>query len=466
MLKTRGKMIQDMAGAIATTLIDLAGAIIGPGRKEGAPADDGAPGTATISKKSSLRLLETSERTGETPDDPIQRLLENEPSGEPEEARSEPGEEILQPNGHHTPRFFQDRIMTSLHSNQGRERVKSIQDRIEVEMEGRFTPQDLAIVKDGIPRWKVSIHICARIMRKQGLLRKDSPQGTWELTQKGTDEPGTSQDILVETPGPVSETERHPPSFYMETLLRRFRENDGVLESTLTIREMGAELDDEINWKDRMVTDGSIPAWWKNIRRCRDALGRARMLRTDSTMGVWELNEKGRAHVGLQGRQDPEFSAPAEGNHGPEPAAPAQGNQNQEPAAPAQGNHDDQEPAATATQQPPFVPPPAKKPEEIHTMAFYRGEILAYMKENGGVGDNWGMRTHILTTLSGQFSEEDWEKTPEGICKWERQVAHCRYDLSRKGLIKKDVVPKKWRITDAGRKLAARPDDGIPESRN
>lgn len=62
-----------------------------------------------------------------------------------------------------------------------REVTKAVGERVS----DRLTPLDRQTLASGEIRWANRVHFTRLRMVEQGLLRKDSPRGTWEITEKG-----------------------------------------------------------------------------------------------------------------------------------------------------------------------------------------------------------------------------------------------------------------------------------------
>jgi len=68
----------------------------------------------------------------------------------------------------------------------GKARRDEVVELVGKKMEGVLTPSDKELLPSGIEvRWKNRVAWQRENMKRQGLLRSDSPQGTWEITEAG-----------------------------------------------------------------------------------------------------------------------------------------------------------------------------------------------------------------------------------------------------------------------------------------
>ena len=70
----------------------------------------------------------------------------------------------------------------------GKAPSKVVERKVEERMQGHFRPDDLRPLDSGEIRWRKRLHWCRHYMVEDGLLRKDSPRGIWEMTDLGRQE--------------------------------------------------------------------------------------------------------------------------------------------------------------------------------------------------------------------------------------------------------------------------------------
>ena len=66
----------------------------------------------------------------------------------------------------------------------GSENLKQIQMKIESKNKHRFSEADLEKLEGGIPRWVKTLQMLRNPLIQRKILKKDSPRGIWELTDK------------------------------------------------------------------------------------------------------------------------------------------------------------------------------------------------------------------------------------------------------------------------------------------
>ena len=103
-------------------------------------------------------------------------------SSSPPEPPQPPGEG----RGGITPQgAYREPILRCLSKLGGRGRAPEVVDRVGELMEPRLTSEDREPLKSGDIRWKKNAQWARFRLGEEGLLKKDSPRGTWELTEKG-----------------------------------------------------------------------------------------------------------------------------------------------------------------------------------------------------------------------------------------------------------------------------------------
>ncbi len=80
-------------------------------------------------------------------------------------------------------------ILEALVELGGRAKLKDVLDLVYEKMKDRFTPYDLSLYPvSGQVFWKFNAQQCRFRLVGEGLLKKDSPNGVWEITDKGREE--------------------------------------------------------------------------------------------------------------------------------------------------------------------------------------------------------------------------------------------------------------------------------------
>lgn len=103
--------------------------------------------------------------------------------------KTKPGREIKIPRkrGGIQPKEYRIPILEALLEKEGKAEPKEVLDIIEQKMGERFGKLDIEILRDGrTKRWqKNAAWERFDMVRKEGLLKSDSPRGLWEITEKG-----------------------------------------------------------------------------------------------------------------------------------------------------------------------------------------------------------------------------------------------------------------------------------------
>lgn len=102
-------------------------------------------------------------------------------------------------NDRFTPvEYFWMPILETLVDLGGSGRYERVIDRVGEKMEHILTPADKEILPSGMyVRWRNRVAWQRYNMVKQGLLRKDSPRGVWEITPEGNAWLGAARKLLV-----------------------------------------------------------------------------------------------------------------------------------------------------------------------------------------------------------------------------------------------------------------------------
>lgn len=81
--------------------------------------------------------------------------------------------------------FYIIPILETLYELGGRGEVKKILSVLETKMKGILKEVDYEIDNSGTIRWIHNVHWCRLKLVHNGLLKKDSPRGIWELSEEG-----------------------------------------------------------------------------------------------------------------------------------------------------------------------------------------------------------------------------------------------------------------------------------------
>ena len=76
-------------------------------------------------------------------------------------------------------------ILQVLVERGGAATVGEVSARVYELMRDRLNEYDLLEDGSGCPRWKLRVQLARTLLVKRGLLRKDSPRGVWEITERG-----------------------------------------------------------------------------------------------------------------------------------------------------------------------------------------------------------------------------------------------------------------------------------------
>jgi restriction system protein len=116
----------------------------------------------------------------DTPNSVLRRILKI--SG----ARSRKNTAPRIPRGERTPQEdFRQPILRSLYEKGGSGKTAEVLARVEGIVGDKLTDADRATLKQGEVRWRNTAQWERNVMVEDGLLKKSSPRGVWELTEKG-----------------------------------------------------------------------------------------------------------------------------------------------------------------------------------------------------------------------------------------------------------------------------------------
>src|SRR5438128_1218396 len=90
------------------------------------------------------------------------------------------------PRGDRTPQeVFRQPILEALHVKGGSSQTAEVLDRVGHILGNKLTSADRAKLSHGEIRWRNTAQWERNVMVEEGLLKRNSPRGVWELTEKG-----------------------------------------------------------------------------------------------------------------------------------------------------------------------------------------------------------------------------------------------------------------------------------------
>jgi len=90
------------------------------------------------------------------------------------------------PKGVKTPqRAYRNPILRALYELGGHAQASDVLEKVHVLMANRLNESDYQPLASGEIRWRNTAHWERNAMVEEGLLKKNSPRGVWELTAKG-----------------------------------------------------------------------------------------------------------------------------------------------------------------------------------------------------------------------------------------------------------------------------------------
>jgi len=90
------------------------------------------------------------------------------------------------PRGEKTPQeAYRQPILKALYGAGGSAKVADVLDRVQKGMDGKLNDVDRQMLSTGTVRWRNTAQWARNELVQDGLLKKSSPRGVWELTQKG-----------------------------------------------------------------------------------------------------------------------------------------------------------------------------------------------------------------------------------------------------------------------------------------
>lgn len=90
------------------------------------------------------------------------------------------------PSGSLMPRVeYEMPILTVLGDHGGRAASREVVAEVGEIVGAKLTPKDLERLSSGVIRWENRVHFTRLRLIERGLLKKDSPRGVWEISDKG-----------------------------------------------------------------------------------------------------------------------------------------------------------------------------------------------------------------------------------------------------------------------------------------
>lgn len=116
----------------------------------------------------------------DTPNSVLRRILKLEGAQENQRTRARVARGAKTP-----PSAYRAAILRALYEAGGSAPVSQVLERVYALMESRFNETDRQTLPTGQVRWRNTAQWERHAMVQEGLLKKDSPRGLWELTAKG-----------------------------------------------------------------------------------------------------------------------------------------------------------------------------------------------------------------------------------------------------------------------------------------
>ncbi len=88
--------------------------------------------------------------------------------------------------GEITPKaFFRLHILLTLYELGGKAPALEVHKKLEKKLNDLLTQKDKELLPSGTVRWIKNVDWCRLILVHEGLMKRDSPRGIWELSEKG-----------------------------------------------------------------------------------------------------------------------------------------------------------------------------------------------------------------------------------------------------------------------------------------
>lgn len=209
------------------------------------------------------------------------------PNVEQRIARQE-AEEALQPQKPNTPlprRHYALPILSALDQLDGSAATNVVLNCVRQLMEDDFRPIDLSRRSDGQVYWENRTHDMRRELVARGLMKRDSPHGTWEISHAGR------ESLNPQTDTPL------PQIHYELPILMALEQLGGSAATKDVIRTVRQLMVDELREIDRSRrADGQV-YMVNRAHAMRLKLVHTGLMKDDSPFGIWEMTDAGREYL-------------------------------------------------------------------------------------------------------------------------------------------------------------------------
>ena len=197
-------------------------------------------------------------------------------------------EEALQPQITNTPlprRHYALPILRALDQLGGRAPAKEVLNSVCQLMADDLREVDLSQRSDGQPYWENRIHDMRRELVVRGLMMRDSPHGTWEISDVGRESLHPQMDRPL------------PQSRYELPILMALEELGGSAATHEVLRRVRQLMVDELREIDiSRRSDGQV--YMENrAQAMRSELVCKGLMKADSQHGIWEISDAGREYL-------------------------------------------------------------------------------------------------------------------------------------------------------------------------
>ena len=197
-------------------------------------------------------------------------------------------EEALQPQTLDTPlprRHYALPILRALAQLDGSAATHVVLNCVRQLMEDDFRPIDLLQRSDGQVYWENRTHDMRRELVARGLMKRDSPYGTWEISDVGRESLHPQMDKPL------------PQSRYELPILMALEEISGSAATHEVLRRVRQLMVDELREIDiSRRSDGQV--YMENrAQAMRSELVRKGLMKADSQYGIWEISDAGREYL-------------------------------------------------------------------------------------------------------------------------------------------------------------------------
>ena len=197
-------------------------------------------------------------------------------------------EEALQPQTQDTPlprRHYALPILRALNQARGRAPANEVLNRVRELMADDLREVDLSQRSGGQTYWENRTHDMRRELVARGLMMRDSPHGTWEITDAGRESLHPQMDRPL------------PQSRYELPILMALKQLGGSAATHVVLRRVRQLMVDELREIDiSRRSDGQV--YMENrAQAMRSELVRRGLMKADSPYGIWEITDAGREYL-------------------------------------------------------------------------------------------------------------------------------------------------------------------------